>query len=571
MTSVVETTEAAEVPSSDEAAPSRRRRWPKVDLATALQLVALVPIAATLLLVRDSSKLQWFDYWAIAPRVINPDGSLAASNLFSYHEGHILAVPSVAYWLNYRLTSGLNTTLGLFVVGISVAQLFMLRRLLPRPATIGRWLFATAFVALSALLFASQGAHNFSRAMSGTAWLLANTFVIGALLVTVLLRERPWLGLLAAAPLAVLASLSYGTGLMVWPALLVVALVLRPPRSAPTLVLAGVSAVAVGWYFVAYDRPASQSSVGIDPVQIGRRTVQVLGSALLPDGTGAVLAGALGVVLAVALGLVALRADRRAAAPWLALAAYSMLAAAMIGVARGGITSADIGTTSRYFSLSALLWSSVVGLAVVARPRDPRALAGVALAGLLGFVAGAPTVDAIRAAVHPQDELAIAMRLGVSQNYPYLFGYDRYRPLLEDLGHYPFSSDFDADCGRLGDDVGAEAERIPAGRVRGTADAIAPGYGPDAVRLTGWVSSPDVPVRCILVVDQSDRVVGAGAYGVERADLMPAGVTPTGDFNIGFQAVAPAGSWTYGVVAELEDGRLLELPEVLPSPVPPAS
>ena len=107
--------------------------------------------------------------------------------------------------------------------------------------------------------------------------------------------------------------------------------------------------------------------------------------------------------------------------------------------------------------------------------------------------------------------------------------------------------------------------------MRGSADAIAPGHGPDAVRLTGWVSSPDVPVRCILVVDQSDRVVGAGAYGVERADLMPAGVTPTGDFNIGFQAVAPEGSWTYGVVAELEDGRLLELPEVLPSPVQPAS
>ena len=85
----------------------------------------------------------------------------------------------------------------------------------------------------------------------------------------------------------------------------------------------------------------------------------------------------------------------------------------------------------------------------------------MALAGLLAFVAGAPTADAIRAAVPPQDELAIAMRLGVSQNYPYFFGYDRYRPLLEELGHYPFSSDFDADCGRLGDDVGAEAERDP--------------------------------------------------------------------------------------------------------------
>jgi len=571
MTATIQTTDVSEAPSSSEepSAPARRRR-PHVDLATALQLVALVPIAAMVLLVRDSSKLQWFDYWGSLPRVVNPDGSLAESGLFTYNEGHILAVPSVVYWLNYRLTSGLNTTLGLFVVAISAVQLLMLRRLLPRPAAIGRWWFATAFVALSALLFASQGAHNFSRAMSGTAWLLANFFVIVALLVTVLLRSRPWLGLLLAAPLAVLATLSYGTGLMAWPALLALALVLRPPRSRPTLLLAGLSVVAVGWYFAAYDRPASQSAVGIDPVEMGRRTVQVLGSALLPDSSGAVAVGAIGLVLAAALAVSALRTDREAAAPWVALAVYSVLAAGMIGVARGGIASSDIGTSSRYFSLSALLWSSLVVLAVIGSPRDLRTLGFAALVGLLAFVGGGAAVDQVRASVPEQDELAIAMRLGVSQNYPFLWGNDRHRPLLEELGHYPFSSDFDADCGRLGDAVGSEARPLPQGRLRGSAESIAPGYASSAVRLTGWVSSPDVGVRCILVVDQSDRVVGAGAYGIERGDLMTARVAPTGDFDIGFGAVAPSGSWTYGIVVELEDGRLFRLPERLVAPPQPA-
>jgi hypothetical protein len=535
--------------------------WRRIDPAWGVQLLAIVPLLAMVSFVRASTKLQWFDYWTILPRIVNADGSLAESELFAYHEGHILAVPSVVYWLNYKLTSGLNTTLGLFVVALVLAQVLMLRWLLPRTSVIGRWMYGLLFVAIAALLFAPQGAHNFGRAMSGTAWLLANFFAVAALVV-VARGPRLELSLLAALPFAVLATLSYGTGLMVWPALVVVVLVWR--RWSPVLVLStAAAAVAGGTFLWFYERPASQSALGSDPSDTARRIMQVLGSAIAPDRSTAVAVGAFALVLAGYLVLRAHQLDITSAAPWVALLTYAVLGATMIGFARGGVNGDDIGASSRYYSLSALCWSALLVLAALVFPRDGRFLVVTAFVGALAFVGGQPSMAEVRESNHRQDELSIAMDLGISQGYPFFWGYDRYQPLLEELGHYPFSEDYDLACGLAGTTLDRSSVDVAAPGVVGHLDGFTGAYNDSSVRLSGWMTSADSPVRCVLVIDRAFDVVGAGAYGIERPDLVQAGGAPGGNYDVGFDAVAYAGSDEYQVIGVLDDGRLVALSEVL--------
>jgi hypothetical protein len=540
--------------SSIEEGPRGEARFPdltskptrRVDLAKLLQVVALLPVLVILKLVVESSNLQWFDYWTVFPRFVNPDGSLAERGLFGLHEGHSLFMSGVIQWLNYKITGGLNRPLGLFVIVVVLAQLLLLRKLLPPSTRIGQWWFSGLFVATAALLFAPQGAHNFSRAASGSAWLTANLFGIAAIFAST--RRR---GILVAVPLGVLATLTYGTGLAVWPTLIVVSAARsRWSRGHSALTAAGI--VAVVLYFLAYDRPASQSAPEFDPNDMARRTVQVIGSALVSDAAVAVLAGTVGLALAAYLFVRAARENRSLAAPWMGLALYGVVAALMIGAARGGVNGDDIGVASRYFSLSAMTWCAVLVLAVIVWGRSARLALGVAVVAVLAFVGGGPALNNVRASVPKQDELAIALRLGLSENYPFFWGASRYEEFYERIGHYPFTDDFTADCGLLGSrlDRGRVAE--PDGESRGHIDGFQPAYNDESVRIAGWFGSESGSVRCIVVTDQSLTVVGAGAYGIERGDLVMAGGAPGGNFKAGFVAVAPEGAQRYRVFALLD-------------------
>src|SRR6185436_6294766 len=65
------------------------RRLRKFDPAQLLQLLALIPILATITLVHESSQLQWLDYWGNLVKFINADGSLNPPGLVFFHEGHV--------------------------------------------------------------------------------------------------------------------------------------------------------------------------------------------------------------------------------------------------------------------------------------------------------------------------------------------------------------------------------------------------------------------------------------------------------------------------------------------------
>jgi hypothetical protein len=529
----------------------------RVDVARLVQLLAVIPAVGMLQLVLRASDTQWFDYWMTFPDIVNPDGSLAVRRLVFFHNEHVMAVPYVIFWLNYKLTSGLNTTLGVFVVGLAAVQVVLLRRMLPSVARLGRWAVSLLFVGFAVLVFAPQGAHNFARAMSGTAWLSANVLS----LLAVLAVHRRWRGdVPLALGLAGLATLSYGTGLMAWPAVLVV-LVLQRRSARAVLPVAAVWLVVAGAYF-GLAQSSRSADADLDLNGVAHRTVQVLGSVVATDPDMAVATGLAAVILAGLLIERAVRLDRLAAAPWVALVVYTVLGAAMIGFARGAHGD-DVGASSRYASLSALCWCGLLALAVLVRPGDVRVLAAGLLAVGLAFVGGRASVAEVDEWNVTQDELAIAMRLDVSEGYPKRDArwpdlYADSTTLMQDIGHHPFSGSFQYDCGLLDETLSLPAtptsdEAGPRGRL----DDFLPSYNNDSVRMHGWVVSPGEPVRCVLVVDADDRVVGMAVYGTPRADV--ANTVGSSNDELGFVATARGSERSYQAVAVLADGQLVLL------------
>lgn len=535
---------ATPAPPSEVGRPSLAERLHLERRGLWLQVLAIVPVLAILDLVRSSSQLQWFDYWTILPKLLTADGSLVPRNLLHFEESHVLGVPSLLYWLNLQVTGGLNRPLAYLVVALVVGQLLILRSLLPRPERLGHWMFGALVVAFSALLFAPQGAWNFSRAMSGTAWLTANLLALAA----VACASRRWI--VPAIALAGLASITYGTGLVAWPAVILV-LLLQGRWERRNWLVVGAAALTAIVYLSAYDPSRTTASSGVAPNEILRRAFQVIGSGLSPSPDVALLLGA-GCI--VALGYLGFRGAsnrelRAATAPWVGIAAFAFVSALLIGMSRGGLHGDEIAVTSRYASLASLAWIALLALLVLTVRGHPRTWLAVAGVALLAFVAGQPTLAGMKDAALDQDELAIAMRLDVSTGYT--FGpQERFLPVLEEVGQYPYNSDFDADCGRLGDVIDRSDIRAPTGVTGGNLDLFQPPLNPASVRMSGWFGSQDGDVDCILITDGSLRVIGAGVHGHERPDLVA--TSPTGALDLGFVAVAPAEASSYRAFAVLD-------------------
>jgi hypothetical protein len=532
-------------------------------LARLVEVLAVLPLIATVLDILKAPKLQYTDYWYVLLRITNPDGSLHLAGMRVLQNEHPLMLPGFLYWLDARLAGGDNRILGLLVVVIAAATILLLRTALPK--TLPPLFRAGLVVGASALVFSPHGLHNFVRAMSGSAWLTANLLVVVALL---LAYHRKWW---PAWIVGVLACMSYGTAFAVWPAFALMATIGKEKLWRRLLPLGVGVLVVITWMAL---KPAVDpgGSPANDAASFLYTLFAVIGHLWTGESAGfAVFAGVLvvGIYCWLMTNPVARSPRLRF---WWALAVHAFLASAMIAAARIDF-GADFGLSSRYTSLSVLMAiPAMVLVAVVVHQAGARArhawLAAV-LVGILGFTLGSPTASTIRSQNAEHSLQAFALRAGLGDAYGAILPpAAELVPRLEAMDHYPFNDDFTLGCGgpEFGDSLDLDEmtplppadernPRSPAGSV----DDIEAKNTASVIR--GWATGVDDPVRCAVVVDTEGRITGGGLTHISRPDVTSklAGISA----DVGYAVIAPAAE-VDRVVIILESGAMRWL-----TPTPP--
>jgi hypothetical protein len=166
---------------------------------------------------------------------------------------------------------------------------------------------------------------------------------------------------------------------------------------------------------------------------------------------------------------------------------------------------------SRYASLAGLLWVANVAMALAVLGRVRLVALAVAVGALATTVSGQRAIDQQRAKDPIQDELAIALRLGLADDAP-VFLFARFPPLtkrLRSIGHHPFDGSSVGDCRTLHRSIDREAvTQLPRRRAR-LVEARRHPFIPGGFSVRASVAE-DVPTRCVAVVDGRGRVVGTG-------------------------------------------------------------
>jgi len=481
-------------------------------------LAALLPLHLLVLVLRGSA-FSGFDYFEMVPQVVAADGSVIWSGLFTHQNDHLVALPKVIYLANIWLFSGSNVSLGVVVwllaVLVGVALVWGMRHQLPTSG----WNFVIVCWLLAVYLFPLQGQHNFRLAMSGASWILANVFAVAA--VALLVHGRPVLAGVSGA----LATISYGTGLAVWPALAVIAVVRRRfGKGEIAMVALGAASVGLQRLTADSDRAAFYNW---NVLEIGRSMTVTVGGLVTDEADVASLVG-LAAMIAAATAIIRLGSRLADPAPLVLIGVitYTMTGLALFGISRG-IFGDDAFLASRYMTFAALfvLAASLLVLSIDHRSDLARGL--IVVMALGSVLASGATTDRLDGRQLRADVHMVAAYMGAGVGVIPLYS-DATDAAFRASGHIPFHGGFAADCGRFGqqldpgaigisDDVTGRAATL---RLPGTDDPILAPAAVDVVpafEISGWLDAPE-DVECVLIVDDDAVVVGIAILGRPRLE-----------------------------------------------------
>lgn len=503
----------------------------------------LFPAIRMVPLVRSGTPANFADYWNMVPTVFRADGWPSISGLFVLRNQHPMVVPKLMYWMNNQINGGSNISLGLWIIAIGLIQIAVVALMVRRVHDVSPWVKGGLVIVASALVFGRLGSWSFMRSMSGAAWLTANLFVLGALYFQASRRRS------LVLVCGVLASLSYGTGLLVWPALLVAGLV-RDKRFRSQWRTVAAGALMAATYLIMRHHTGGVPSTASPSIRnLIHNAAVTLGSAIGGERTGldVVVAGSM-LFLGLASMGVLIRKGNEEMAPWAGLFAWGVGSALLISDGR----SEYVGNFAqgRYYSIGALTVIAVLALIIIAmRPyRMALPAIGAVLVAICGLslASGSAAVNTTLDQNLSQETLAIALRVGIahrSTQWTILEPMPPIETVLKKTDHYPFNRDFTLGCGRIGTKLGTGeiAEPLPHG-----VSAVQTGrhseFIPFGELFNGQVSKkPD----CVLVTDANRQVIGAGST-VRLVDSKARAANPDAQ---SLSAIAPVGVGSYRVFA----------------------
>jgi hypothetical protein len=329
-------------------------------------------------LLRHYTRLPFGDHWVWLVALYD-QGALTA--FFRQYNEHRIVVPSLLDYFDHRFFSNnalLMASSLLIQIGGMLALIVPVWRQpeVPKPV---REIFAGFVVVL--MLWFLQGENFFfpaSLCLNCANLGIYATMLVFARLVTLRPDEAPaakwWMAVLLV--LAVLTSVSNGNGLLIWPALLIMAAAVRlPMRTVGLIVLLFVCVVAA--YFSHYHTPLGQAGpmqalrrpdhilyyvvllLGIPWFGVGTQDVSFTGN---PTGfvvTGGAILVALGLLLHFAIAPAEHKRREQVFFCGALLASLGNAAMAALGRSHYAVSQA---LTSRYVPVPLMFWLSLAGL-----------------------------------------------------------------------------------------------------------------------------------------------------------------------------------------------------------------
>lgn len=367
-------------------------------------LLVALPVAVTAVAIATHGvNVPFWDQWELVPLLMKQrEGTLALADLFHQHNEHRMFFPNLvmvglAPFTGWDIRAELAVSLVLALAALGVA-LAMFRPVLAGAGTALRlW---TPF-AVSLLLFSLAQWENWLWGWQ-IQWFLSLLATLGTVLLLdrALAARNPWPALAGSAAAAGVVQFSVASGIMLWPAgLLMIALHPRPRRLplAAAWVVAAAASCAV--FFAGWFRPVIPGSVPplevlANPGPLLAYVATYLVSPLVRAPLGGLPPYAYGFLLLAAVlgGAAWLLAtgwrERAPLLPWLALAAFAGANALVTGLGRV-VFGIDQALGSRYVTLGLLFVLSAIALGVLVLRRLPgRIVPRVAGGALAAVVTG---------------------------------------------------------------------------------------------------------------------------------------------------------------------------------------
>jgi hypothetical protein len=331
-------------------------------------LALACPVLLAFAVARYGVDVPWFDEWIWAPLVIKlRDGTLGAADLWAQQNAHRSVFPSLVALGLARVhpwSARLEEFAGIAFLGVMLALLLGLVARTLRSKSAG------PLGVLVALLACSLGQSQNVLWGFQLSWFLTLAAIVATIFLLYAARGSA-LGIACAAVTAAIASTSLIFGFAAW---LAGAIVLAGRSRAAASRISFWFALALGAaaaFFYRYAPPPAEpyaSDAARAPLIAAGYVLTYLGGPL-GIWSGAPLAIAWGAAGLLAFGWLAFRLARyERARPWLALGAVPLFAAALaiVGRATFGI---DQALSSRYVSVSSLLWIALAALLALAFER----------------------------------------------------------------------------------------------------------------------------------------------------------------------------------------------------------
>jgi len=500
-------------------------------------IIVAIPASLIFYYALNAGALPDNDYWTSISDILTEHGGFSSniSDWVKRNNEHYVLLTKLVYALNIVITGGSNVGLSLFTWFMALLQVLMLYHVIPVKHKQHPALFVVLLLVVAIFLFSPRQAHNWILGMSGTAWISANFFSLGAILALQYYASTAKLSYYwATFALSLCAIATYSTSLALFPTLIIAVLLLKLKRQ-DQVVIAVFSVVMVSLYLLSYSKPTNHPDIQNSFSAFLTYFVAFIGALFNLKLEAALFSGTFGLISSLAMSVYTYRKRTfwPVIIPWICIQLYVCGNAAMASLARSGF-GVEQAFSSRYSALPALFWLAWVMIASTVCLQQRLNYRKLSLFILLS-VSSVIVFNTYRIGLLSAKILLERVEhksLALASIYSHAYDLEliqktvlpgnselqmeRLTQLLEANQHIPFNGVFEG-CPKVGESI-TESAIIDTQKFFGSFDQMVRRNG-FVIEVKGWAYNNGAKPICLAVTNHNNIVRGVAHYGLKRADI----------------------------------------------------